>query len=784
MREFGQTLRYYRRQSRDPHRGGHVTQARFADLLHNLTGFVYSHTSISYWENNKSHINPDNRPLLIGIIQVLCSCQGIQTLDEANHLLHAGNYRSLNKREIEQIQINWLTHSNDSNTSTITPEKIHNPPASSSWSQTKSNPMNMRVRQILLKKVHMYWITGLLEPSLSPLKHLELDVIQKTDVLEYPWMMKVASTSPLKATISPETSLLNIALQFNGFMLILGEAGSGKTTALLTLARDLINQAQTDPMAPIPIILNLSSWAQKQLSLSEWLIEELHTTYSLNPQYTKQWLPDEPFWLLLDGLDEIPANCRQACVQAINVFQKEYNGLTRITVCSRLNEYKQLNTKLQLLGAVAIEPLDSQLINIHLAKMGKPESFWHHLRPTNLLEEPFIQTPLFLSIIARASQNTSFSSPNYTAQPQNYSLLEAYIQGMFTHKENDKNYSSHQVLNWLGWLARQMKQQRQTIFHIEYLQPDWLSKSEQHQYMWITSLLTWLVLSSVFSVSYGALIGLWAGILVCILCLCLGTGMTIATYNPSVTPPYWPKQPLKRSLIYGTLSGLFGLLGTIFIPASVFSIENNLMFRATIGLCFTVVGSLSTKQKETQQADPIVLVEKLQWSRRHINIPSISLYTISATLITLLLTGRIGISLIAGNSVLLFGTTLSGLKRQAIAKKSSPNQGIHHTMRHTIMVTLLTIGVIAFTLSMAFGTNMVIHSVWGLIVGLQFGGLTLIQHLTLRWILHKNQKLPWQLITFLEKAVMYTFLQKVGGGYVFMHRTLLEHLADRNEHEH
>lgn len=66
----------------------------------------------------------------------------------------------------------------------------------------------------------------------------------------------------------------------------------------------------------------------------------------------------------------------------------------------------------------------------------------------------------------------------------------------------------------------------------------------------------------------------------------------------------------------------------------------------------------------------------------------------------------------------------------------------------------------------------------GLIVGLRFGGFAVIQHFALRFALRREDLLPLKLVTFLDYAAERIFLRKVGGGYVFVHRMLMEYFAD------
>lgn len=77
--------------------------------------------------------------------------------------------------------------------------------------------------------------------------------------------------------------------------------------------------------------------------------------------------------------------------------------------------------------------------------------------------------------------------------------------------------------------------------------------------------------------------------------------------------------------------------------------------------------------------------------------------------------------------------------------------------------------------------GLIVGLIFGLIVGLLaalwYGGLDVIQHYTLRLILYLKQLTPWNYVRFLDNAADHIFLQKVGGGHIFIHRLLLEHFA-------
>jgi hypothetical protein len=65
----------------------------------------------------------------------------------------------------------------------------------------------------------------------------------------------------------------------------------------------------------------------------------------------------------------------------------------------------------------------------------------------------------------------------------------------------------------------------------------------------------------------------------------------------------------------------------------------------------------------------------------------------------------------------------------------------------------------------------------GLVVGLFYGGATVLLHYTLRWLLYRNSLLPLQLVAFLNYCAERIFLRRVGGGYIFVHRLLMEHFV-------
>jgi hypothetical protein len=68
--------------------------------------------------------------------------------------------------------------------------------------------------------------------------------------------------------------------------------------------------------------------------------------------------------------------------------------------------------------------------------------------------------------------------------------------------------------------------------------------------------------------------------------------------------------------------------------------------------------------------------------------------------------------------------------------------------------------------------------IFGLSVGLNRGGLAVIKHYALRLILWMNGYMPLNFVGFLDQCAKLILLKKVGGGYIFIHRMLLEYFAE------
>ncbi|RLI48451.1 MAG: hypothetical protein DRP09_21450 [Candidatus Thorarchaeota archaeon] len=342
----------------------------------------------------------------------------------------------------------------------------------------------LRNRQAMLQLVRNTWIKGVLEQSLHGAAMIELGLEERAEAVERPWDMVVQTPDQPKRPLPPGAKIADVFDEMNRALLVLGEPGSGKTTMLLELARDTIARAEQDPIQPIPVVFNLSSWAEKRQPLVEWLVEELNTKYHIPKKIAHLWVENDELLLLLDGLDEIRAEHREACVEAINDFRQEH-GLAPIVVCSRIVEYEALTTRLKFEGAVLLQPLTPQQVEEYLAEAESEFSVVREALQHDTALQELTQSPLMLSIIALVCRDVSLDefTSRESFEGRRGHLFRIYVKQMFKRRGIKQPYTPEQTINWLSWIANKLLQYSQIEFLIEKVDPSWLtSKTQQWVY--------------------------------------------------------------------------------------------------------------------------------------------------------------------------------------------------------------------------------------------------------------------------------------------------------------
>jgi DNA polymerase III delta prime subunit len=614
-------------------------------------------------------------------------------------------------------------HATDTHSTPVSPEK------------PKTRALLLR----LLERVEHDWVVGILENSVHHAALLELGMESQPSQVANPWERTLEVLGRENRLLPAEVTIGQVFQEeAKRSLLILGEPGSGKTTTLLQLAKELIAPAREDEQLPIPVVFNLSSWAMQRLPLSEWLVKELSSKYHFPQELGNEWLQNYRLLPLLDGLDEVQAAVRAECVQAINTFaQTAGAGVTGLVVCCRRAEYEALKTtRLQLKAAISLQPLEPAQINYYLARGGEQLAGLRSLLAKEEEMRALAQSPLMLSIMSLAYQDVPVSEVTHTSPSQpsdkQSQLFDRYVEKMFTRRKEPAIYPQAQVIQGLSWLASQMQQRGQTVFLLENLQPDWLP--------WLPTRL-----------GYWSLVGLFGGLL--------------------------------GGLLGGQLSGSFlgilvgGLVGFLLV--------------AFLGDTIGTMEMLGWSWEQLRKKLPAAMLRLMLLFGGLFGGLFILLSVVEGQfLLDNLLDGLSAFAFVSLFMGLLF-SPLFGLKNQIPDSKAVVNQGIVSSLKNMVRFGIpfglwagVFLGIQAMTdddyCSCCYKPPVYFWFLMSVLMGpLMLGGIVVLPHYTLRLLLFLKRYTPWNYVRFLDYATRLILLRKVGGGYVFIHRLLLEHLAEK-----
>lgn len=308
-------------------------------------------------------------------------------------------------------------------------------------------------------------------------------------------------------------------------VLILGEAGAGKTTYLVALALELVRKFLVSPNGAyrFPVIFNLASWGIDMNPLDEWMIDVLASeTYRVDRKHAAAWIRKGMVWPLLDGLNEPTWKHFDKCIEAIKAFQRDHQDIP-LAICYRTpkrnaldgsDKYSPLGTVEQLnLHTADVQPLDADQnadqIKQFLACGPGLDAVQAALDDDEQLRSA-VTTPLILIVLAltyrRAVTPAESDKEREIPRPQGASdthqdwlrsLWNDYVDEMLRRPRGQDellpvgiNISPQSSLtpaeiknyrHYLAWLAEQMTKHPGEEFHLEDLQWDWLPLPSEHE---------------------------------------------------------------------------------------------------------------------------------------------------------------------------------------------------------------------------------------------------------------------------------------------------------------
>lgn len=510
-------------------------------------------------------------------------------------------------------------------------------------------------------------------------------------------------------------------------LLILGEPGAGKSTLLYQLARALVEQAEKDTMSPLPVLLPLNSWAVKRPALDVWIVEQLCSPlYEVPRQVSQQLVQREQILPLFDGLDEMEASARVACIHAINAYHRQHQ--CSLVVCCRSTEYAHAasHNLLSLQRAVMVQPLSNQQVTEVLKRAGEPLVGLHSELKKNAELRMLARSPLWLSLLLLTYRGVAVRTLSTQRKILQQQIFAAYVARMVERKGNLKKYSFHITVSWLSWLAQHMRTHNQPIFYLEALQPDWLSQKHQPFYRWSIVFICLLIVILSVEASWTMLAILFS--------LLLRGRVEVPLYGLLGTVPL--------SMSAGLAFGFFFWRRAI-QPSEILTWSwREMWYRLFVGLSIGLLGGaafLWWRRKATR------ISEKQLTERLHL-APGEGMRRSAKNGLLVGLTAGVLVGLILGPIQMLILGYLSELPMSLD---------------------------IALVLFQGLFEGLFV----GLLMGLFFGIAACVQHYMLRFWLWRIHVFPWKAVAFLEDATTRVLLRRAGGGYIFAHRLLLDYFA-------
>jgi hypothetical protein len=249
-----------------------------------------------------------------------------------------------------------------------------------------------------------------------------------------------------------------------GWLVVLGESGSGKTMLMLRTVREVLKHRRSGD--PVPVFVPMTSWDPKNDSLRTWLEKRLPVDYpalgasvTLGAQRTSRigmLLHGQKIMPVLDGLDEMPVRARVEAITRLNEAFCAPDRPLRLMVTCRTADYAQAvageegwsPNPVEAAAAIELHPLDVDKVSSYLARRGADPRWAKvdaQLRRRDSELAKALDTPLYASLASEIYNPARQSDRRKRRQPaelcehgsaesvQQY-LLDEFIPAVYADK--------------------------------------------------------------------------------------------------------------------------------------------------------------------------------------------------------------------------------------------------------------------------------------------------------------------------------------------------------------
>ncbi|MFD9062898.1 NACHT domain-containing protein [Kitasatospora purpeofusca] len=323
-----------------------------------------------------------------------------------------------------------------------------------------------KVRRKLLRKTLPAWLEEdrrLFLPE-TPFS-LQFPVIATygIDRVSHPRASALSIVGNRDVELFDENSILVAHKRAFGHLLVLGEAGSGKTHLIHQVMNQMLAEASSDTDEPIPFYLSLSRWDGDSDSMWDWCVSEIAATYSVGRSFLEGWRERGGMALLLDGLDDLRLKDRRQCVSEINSMLSDWVGMPVIVAC-RTREYGEIGKRLRLRGSLEIDPISSKGVLDIIQALGSGHAGLMKAVVVDRSLRSLLQSPLFLALAISTYEGSDHEEVPKGKNARE-SLIERYLE--ISRSRSGLSRSDFGRDTWLPYIAASMRSRREIDF-----QPD------------------------------------------------------------------------------------------------------------------------------------------------------------------------------------------------------------------------------------------------------------------------------------------------------------------------
>ncbi len=361
-------------------------------------------------------------------------------------------------------------------------------------------------------------------------------------------------------------------------LVILGAAGSGKSSMALRLAVDLLGS----DTAVVPAIVAVSTWDSAK-SLDEWLTStmlQIHPDLGDARRFGGQAAARAAQRILpiLDGFDEIPAEARPSVLRRLRAELAAGRPLVLVSQEKPFREaVERSGVTLPRTAEIVVQPLrPEEAVHYLPAGQHRGEERWHDVI-AHIQDKPrgglavLLSSPLMI-YLARTAFDDPQTDPGllltWSVPRARAALMDAFLPAVYRDRRNPalRRYRAEQAIRWLRFLAQRMVTHHRATLHWWQL-PD-LSRAA----ILPLRAVVFVVALEFMAMRYGPWVGLVAAVFV--------SGVV----GSLVVNPRPTRLVLRKPLvIYGAVTGgaVGALMGVFFVPDGRLVVT----VLASVGMC-------------------------------------------------------------------------------------------------------------------------------------------------------------------------------------------------------